>query len=191
MKEQDATLGPRGIPEIENWRLETGLPIGLQETHLGQSPISASVKAREMRGLSVARSEVAKSANAWLGRADSNLRVAKSACDPLSSLDAKLGVVNVSAALVGIIRQTEACYHSREEPAWVMPCPPAGAVPPIRSPRCGPKGWPAACRGGLLFKEQLFVIRKFNQQRDAGAADCRSERPEASFRHRKRFRAIC
>ena len=44
-------LGPRGIPEIENWRLETGLPIGLQETHLGQSPISASVKAREMRGL--------------------------------------------------------------------------------------------------------------------------------------------
>jgi hypothetical protein len=37
------------FPEIGNSRLETGLPIGLEETHSRRSPISAPAEARRMR----------------------------------------------------------------------------------------------------------------------------------------------
>jgi hypothetical protein len=66
-------------------RLETGLPIGRQETHSKRSPISAPAKARRMPALSGSQAKSPNSENAWLGREDSNLRMAesKSAALPL------------------------------------------------------------------------------------------------------------
>jgi hypothetical protein len=70
-------IGPRGprtglgqahgqIPEIGNSGLETGLPIGLQETHSRRSPISASAKACGMRASAPVMAKSPISGNAWL-----------------------------------------------------------------------------------------------------------------------------
>ena len=87
LRETQTSLGQAHgqIPEIGNSRLETGLPIGLQETHSRRSPISASTKARGMRAYAPVMAKSPNSGTAWLGREDSNLRMAesKSAALPL------------------------------------------------------------------------------------------------------------
>ena len=73
------------IPEIGNSRLETGPPIGPAQTHFRRSPISTAAKAGGMRAFAPVMTKSPISGNAWLGREDSNLRMAesKSAALPL------------------------------------------------------------------------------------------------------------